>query len=1103
VREPKRITLRLVLLLPMLLLVGLTLAGDRPVREVPVEEAGYEPYLRFVPTHPSGRLDWLLVTPANLVEAFEPLVRHRRDLGLAADVVTVEEVRRDVLLGGGDLPERLRNLVRRLHARYGLRYLLLGGDSGVLPSRMLPFGLKGPKVHHGEPYAGDGYFGCLDGEWNADADARFGEAEPGQRDRPDVTHEVHVGRVPVESPREVETWVRKLLLYERPAHVDYQGSVAYLGGKVFVEKDADTFYRKLHADRFGPAGFEGRFFTVTGEGSRAADVFAHLSAGVGVVCHYHHSFSYNLSLPQGAIDTGNAGEIANAERPFVAFSNGCYANQFTKEGISEKLLLSPRGGAVAFVGSTNTNFSTSLGLEVRFWEAVFERGATLGEAMSAVRGSVPQDVGVLGFLRLSFNLLGDPATRVWPGAPTRIEVAAKGEKGGGIVVTRKPVTPGPVWVVAHQPGALGAWRDAVPFPEGKDAVRLPPAIGNGGPLRMTAFGPGVVPSTVEIGDPSPLRRTGVAVEGRKLATRLSDGRVQTVPLPESPEPGPIVVDREIDGAGLRMVAHVLDGADVAFLRDGVEVRLPGFRRLGAPREAGLPVLAPGDVDAVAGDEGPAPELEIEVESTSDSIRLGWTGEPGARWLVEREEAGGRRLLTPVPLVNPIFELTGLPPLETVSLVVSRLGRPGRTRVEASTRFAYQAGFPQRIGSNVTSVQVLDLDGRRGKEVLFGDDRLGLWALHADGSEVRHAGDSWTFGLFAAIESGVFEPVVANLTGSRAPEILATAKLKNRKLYAFRRDGEPLPGFPVAIRGRLMTPPLVGDFDGKRGNEILVVSGFGKTIDLIRPDGTREPFAEIGQYNYAYPIAVNLDRDRALEVVVLDGAGKVWALDQGGKTMKGFPVDLGGPGRATPMVANLDRDRGLEIVAVGKGTTRLVVIDARTGKVQADLAIPGAGAPADHSFFYPGLARLEGKTPSIVVGTPSKKLFALDLVRGESLEVRKGFPIDLGAEARGVAAVDVDDDGRDELFLSLHDGRVLGLDAEGKSLRGFPLVTGADTYAVPLLEDLDDDGDLELFLGAADGVLRVWDLPYRIGRRTPTWRGLLNGAGMPGRPGKAR
>ncbi len=1092
----------------VLLASVVALAGELRVREVSPADAPYDAYLRFTPTTNAPRLDWLLVAPRDLVKAFSPLVRHRRDLGLAAEVVALEDVAGDVLLGGGDLPERLRRLVKRLHARYGLRFLVLGADTDRLPSRMLPFPIRGDKVHYGEPYAGDAYFGCLDGEWNEDADARFGEAEPRDDDRPDVHHEVHVGRIPVESVRETETFVKKLLLYERPIHVDYQDRVAYLGGKVFVEDDAHKFYADLHERFFEPAGFERQDFTRPADGISVGDVMKALTAGVGVVCHYHHSFTYNLSLPRGAIDTGNVSEIGNAERPFVMFSNGCYANQFTKEGISEKLLLSPTGGAVAFLGSTNTCFSSSLALERAFWEIVFLRAGTpIGEALSLVRADVDTGFGSMGFLRLSFNLIGDPATQVWPGKPSRVDLQATAAKDGTVRVTLGKKAGKGLHVACTQPGPWGAWRDVVAVPEGEKGIDLPARVGNGAPLRITVFGRTVVPSTIELRDPSPLRVANVTANAEEVRIDLEGADDLLLPVPEDLAPGPWVIEREVEGLPLRLVLPVLDGTDVGFVRGDEEFRYPAFSRLAPPRADGLPLIARGEAVIVVGEDGgpSSPEgLEVEVEPTHESIRLGWPGAPGARWLVELQAGDTRRLLTPVPLVNPVLELSGLEPLTKLELVLSRLGRPGETHVTAGTTFAFQEGFPQRIGANITSVQLLDLDGKRGKEVVFGDDKLGLWALRADGSEVRHAGDAWTFGLFAAIESGVYEPVVANLVGSRRPEILATSKLKDRKLYAFDRGGKPLKGFPVSFRSRLMTPPLVGDFDGKRGNEVIVVSGFGKTIELVHPDGRKEPFATIGQYNYAYPIAVNLDRDRALELVVLDGAGVVHALDQGGKPMKGFPVDLGSPGRATPLVANLDGDRSLEIVAVGKGTTRLAVIDARTGEIQADLVIPGGGKPANDSFFYPGLARLEKKGPlSILVGTPSKKLFAFDLVDGKELRVRDGYPIDLPAEARGVAAVDVDGDGRDELFLSLHDGEVWGLSPDGTMLDGFPLRTKADTYGVPLLEDLDGDRDLELFLGAADGTLRVWDLPYRAPRKDATWPGLQGGSGLPGVPARNR
>ncbi len=215
-----------------------------------------------------------------------------------------------------------------------------------------------------------------------------------------------------------------------------------------------------------------------------------------------------------------------------------------------------------------------------------------------------------------------------------------------------------------------------------------------------------------------------------------------VAVPDDLQPGPWVLSREVEGRPLRLVLPVLDGADAGYARAGERWLFPGLARLGAPRPSGLPLVVSGapSVVEVEAEETPADPLDVTVESTAASVRLGWKGAPDARWLVEQRTPDGPRVLTPVPLSNPVFELGGLPALSKLELAVSRLGRTGETVVEARTTFPFQEGFPQVVGANLTSVQLLDLDGKHGKEILFGDDAKGLWALNADGSEVRHAGD---------------------------------------------------------------------------------------------------------------------------------------------------------------------------------------------------------------------------------------------------------------------------------------------------------------------------------------------------------------------------
>ncbi len=1037
------------------------------------------------------------------------------------------------------------NFVRLLHERYGLRFLLLGGDSKPLPSRLIPYPGHDEDGTYREPYASDAYFGCLDGDWNRDGDDFFGELEPGDHDAPDTVAEVHVGRVPVETTHEVEVFVKKLLLYERPAHHDYQDRVAYVGARANRSHDPHGHYRSIHGRYFAKWSFSPRFHTVAHEKARAADVWKTLSDGVGVVCHDGHALPGYLQLPVGRLDVASVTNVRNAERPFVLFSNGCYAGRFTDEGVAEELLFSGAGGAAAFMGSTSVTAAfVSERHESDLWNALLgdEADPRLGEALSRVRGLMRGGTGSAPLevvsARLALTLLGDPATPLWRGRPGRTAAAVRALPSGRLRVTVATRGAGALRVACHQAGRWGASREAVPFPAGVDSVVVPAVIGNGAPLRVTVLGAEIAPTVAEVPDPVPVHVTGVhRGADDALLVSLRGAPDLRLPLPEDLGPGTCVTRQRIDGFPLRLVLPILDGADVGYLKDDVEVRFPGFARMGADRErervsgsgsdTGLPLVVGGPARIVETRPEDVPASDVSVvrvraEVSGATVRLTWPNMHGWRWLVEQALPEGRRLLTPVPLSNPVFVWHGLEDIDAetsktsetsktpkMSFVISRLDatREGTVEIDAAhhRKPTWQVGFPKRCGTDLTSVQYVAFDGPDDGVLVFGDAVRGVWALRGDGTAVR-SDRIGVNGCFRAIPQGTLEPMVADLVGSSAPEVVVVSRERAGWLYAFELSGQVLEGFPVGFPGLLSTPPLVGDFDGEEGREILVVSestsGSGSVLHLVKPDGTKHRIAKVGAGTCATPVGVDLDGDSSLEIVILDGAGDLWVFDPGGAPLPGFPVALGAPAGACPVVADVDGDGRVEIVAVAQGTARVVVVDPATGERKVDLFPFWGGDAKAKNRVFPALARLGASgTWSIVFGNSGRRLLVYDFRAGGGLVFRKDLGMSLPARVCGIAAVDVDADGLDELFLALDDGQVWGLSADGWQLPGFPLRAKAEPRGVPLLDDLDGDGDLELVLGFADGVLRVWDLPYAKGPRAPTWPGLQGGAGLPGTPGE--
>ena len=75
--------------------------------------------------------------------------------------------------------------------------------------------------------------------------------------------------------------------------------------------------------------------------------------------------------------------------------------------------------------------------------SVFGGGApSIGEAVSAMREGSGGG-GSISFLRLSMNLLGDPAMPVWKGRPVRPDFTVSAKDGEVRVVLRRPAA-GPV-----------------------------------------------------------------------------------------------------------------------------------------------------------------------------------------------------------------------------------------------------------------------------------------------------------------------------------------------------------------------------------------------------------------------------------------------------------------------------------------------------------------------------------------------------------------------------------------------------------------------------------------------------------------------------------
>jgi len=98
----------------------------------------------------------------------------------------------------------------------------------------------------------------------------------------------------------------------------------------------------------------------------------------------------------------------------------------------------------------------------------------------------------------------------------------------------------------------------------------------------------------------------------------------------------------------------------------------------------------------------------------------------------------------------------------------------------------------------------------------------------------------------------------------------------------------------------------------------------------------------------------------------------------------------------------------------------------------------------------------------------------------------GWPVSAGSfHDSSPAVADVDGDGRREIAVAAWDGEINLLDARGRELPGYPVMTaaGGGEHSSPVLADLDGDKVLEVIFASADGRLYAFD---SHGMAVPGW-----------------
>jgi hypothetical protein len=407
--------------------------------EVDTPDRGFLP--SYLPSMEGSEVAYVIVTNEEMAPAFERLAEWKTMKGVPAVVRTVEWIEQNYR-AGADRAESVRNFLQEAYANWGTEWVLLGGDTEIIPAR---YGYVA--FFSGEFIPTDMYFSCLDGNWNADGDTLWGEAYHNQSDTgddADIYSEVYIGRMPATTYREAEMLVGKTIDYATPVEYESKNEFLMLAEVIFpvpyspgddiwldgaditeniyelymmADPDMEVFRHYETCDSFPSA------ICLTRESCLGA-----MNDGANHVVHCGHGYAYNLSVGTGTILNVDASELTNGDAIFSMYLMNCTNAAFDMKCLAEYFMLNEEGGAFAVTGASRSAFpSASRPYLDYYYYLMFQYDVVqLGKCFTKSREPyTPSATSETAdrWTHFIYNYLGDPEVSIFKAVPDTFSIS--------------------------------------------------------------------------------------------------------------------------------------------------------------------------------------------------------------------------------------------------------------------------------------------------------------------------------------------------------------------------------------------------------------------------------------------------------------------------------------------------------------------------------------------------------------------------------------------------------------------------------------------------------------------------------------------------------
>lgn len=391
----------------------------------------------------SSSIDYVIITNNELSDSFIPFVEWKIKKGLNTKVVTTNWIAENY--SGIDLPEKIRKFIKNAYQNWGTIWFLLGGDTNIVPvryawishfnhSQLVTLQPKGTFIPT------DMYYACLDGNWNADGDATFGEgswnrlndgnfaftSNNANIDSIDRVYDVFVGRIPVQNVADLNKYMQKYLKYAKGENVTSNKSLVFSANSQSIY----SYEMDVVANKFPSSILVDKLYEcVDGYNNNCgtkSNVLTSLNNSIAnqyqLINGYGHGSITAFEACDANVGIQEIDQLQNANaQGQIFYNNHCETLSWDNDCIGEHYLANNNGG-IAYIGNTRYGWTGDPSRYNHSFITNVYNNYSIGEALFRAKGTGSNMDGVTRWGFFALNLAGDPEMQIWTNTPQTIGV---------------------------------------------------------------------------------------------------------------------------------------------------------------------------------------------------------------------------------------------------------------------------------------------------------------------------------------------------------------------------------------------------------------------------------------------------------------------------------------------------------------------------------------------------------------------------------------------------------------------------------------------------------------------------------------------------------